>query len=207
MNEDKRKILFMIDMNNGFVNFGPMANPEYNKLVPEQLKMIEKFNRENEPIDFIMEAHDKDATEFNKYPVHCVKGTKECELIPELKKFETLPNVRIYHKNSINGMLNPRVQDHIRYLKNLKEVVIEGVCADLCVMDFARTNARYFDELNREAKIFVVKNAIDTFDAPGHDRLEWMMIAQKVMEQAGIEFVNNIEELEEKEKEYKLNLK
>ena len=37
------KALFMIDMNNGFVNFGPMANPKYNDLVPEQQALIEKY--------------------------------------------------------------------------------------------------------------------------------------------------------------------
>ena len=71
-------------------------------------------------------------------------------------------------------------------------------------MDFARTYARFLDEINREAKIFVVRNAIDTFDAPGHNREEWMDIAEKVMTQAGIIYVDNIEELEEKEKQLQL---
>ena len=44
--EEFRKALYMIDMNNGFVNFGAMANPKYNDLVPEQLRLIEKFRRE-----------------------------------------------------------------------------------------------------------------------------------------------------------------
>ena len=38
-----RKALYIIDMNNGFVNFGNMANPKYNELVSEQLKLINKF--------------------------------------------------------------------------------------------------------------------------------------------------------------------
>ncbi len=39
------KALYIIDMNNGFVNFGPMANPAYNGLVREQLRMIEKSEK------------------------------------------------------------------------------------------------------------------------------------------------------------------
>ena len=198
------KVLYNIDMNNGFVNFGPMANPEYNKLVPEQIKMFEKFLRENGQINFILEAHDKNAKEFLTYPAHCIKGTPEAEVIPELKKYQEMERTKTFGKNSINGMLNRNVQEQIELLKGLREVVIEGVCADLCVMDFARTLARYLDELNHDAKIFVVRNAIDTFDAPGHDRKEWLDIAEKVMTQAGIEYVENIEELEEKEKQYKL---
>lgn len=34
-----QKALYIIDMNNGFVNFGPMANKAYNALVKEQRKL------------------------------------------------------------------------------------------------------------------------------------------------------------------------
>lgn len=204
MNNKIFKALYNIDMNNGFVNFGAMANKEYLKLVPEQIKMFEKFIKEGQQMNFILEAHDPNALEFKTYPVHCVKDTPEAEVINELRKYQLMPGVNTYGKNCINGMLNRNAQDQIRVLKALKEIVVEGVCADLCVMDFARTLARYLDEINHEAKIFVVRNAIDTFDAPGHNRAEWLDIAEKVMTQAGIEYVENIEELEEKEKQYKL---
>lgn len=199
-NEEFRKAFYVIDMNNGFVNFGAMANPKYNDLVPEQLKMIEKFRREDELVNFILEAHDRNALEFKKYPVHCVRGTGEANLIPEFTCEQEKDNTRTYYKNSINGMLNRNLQDEIRTLKNLKEIVIEGVCADLCVMDFARTYLRYLDEINKDVTMFVVKQAIDTFDAPGHKREEWIDIACKVMEQAGAIIVDDIQELEEKEK-------
>ena len=198
------KVLYNIDMNNGFVKKGAMANREYLKLVPEQIKMFEKFIRENGQINFVLEAHDKDAREFKTYPAHCIKGTEEAEVSDELKKYQKMDKARTFGKNSINGMLNRSVGEQITLLKGLREIVIEGVCADLCVMDFARTLARYLDETNRDAKIFVVRNAIDTFDAPGHNREEWLEIAEKVMTQAGIEYVNDIDELEEKEKQYKL---
>jgi nicotinamidase-related amidase len=199
-NDEITKALYMIDMNNGFVNFGPMSNPKYNDLVPEQLKMIKKFERENELINYILEGHDKNAVEFNSYPAHCIRFTDEAKLIPEFDAEKNYQNAKIYYKNSINGMLNRNLQDQIRELKNLKEVVFEGVCADLCVMDFARTYARYLDEINKSAKLFVVKKAIDTFDSENHNRDEWMDIALKVMASAGIEVVEDINELEEKEK-------
>ena len=199
-----KKVLYNIDMNNGFVNFGPMANPEYLKLVPEQIKMFEKFLREKQQINFVLEAHNINAKEFLTYPPHCIKDTPEAEVIDEFKKYQQMEKVRTFGKNSINGMLNRSVHEQIELLKGLREIVIEGVCADLCVMDFARTLARYLDETDRDAKIFVVRNAIDTYDAPEHNRNEWLEIAEKVMTQAGIIYVDDIEELEEKEKQYKL---
>ena len=198
--EEIEKALYIIDMNNGFVNFGAMANPTYNNLVPEQLKMVEKIRRENGQINFILEGHKENALEFKNYPKHCVIGTPEADLIPELINEQNKPNTNTYYKNCINGMLNNNVRKDIRKLKALREVIFEGVCTDLCVMDFARTCARFLDEINKDVKLFVVKNAVDTFDAPGHNRDEWNNIAYKVMAQAGIEVVENINELEEREK-------
>lgn len=197
----------MIDMNNGFVNFGNMANPKYNELVNEQLKLINKFRKENQLVNFVLEGHTTDSIEFDSYPSHCVLGTKEAELIPEFIDEQNKENTRTYYKNSINGMLNRNLQDDIKNQDNLNEIVIGGVCADLCVMDFARTFSRYLDEINRRAKIFVVENTIDTYDSLDHNREEWMDISKKVMTQAGIIMVPNIEELERKEKELGLILK
>ena len=205
--ENIRKALYMIDMNNGFVNFGNMANPKYNELVNEQLKLINKFRKENQLVNFVLEGHTTDSIEFDSYPSHCVLGTKEAELIPEFIDEQNKENTRTYYKNSINGMLNRNLQDDIKNQDNLNEIVIGGVCADLCVMDFARTFSRYLDEINRRAKIFVVENTIDTYGSLEHNREEWMDIAKKVMTQAGIIMVPNIEELERKEKELGLILK
>ena len=205
--ENIRKALYMIDMNNGFVNFGNMANPKYNELVNEQLKLINKFRKEDQLVNFVLEGHTTDSIEFDSYPSHCVLGTKEAELIPEFIDEQNKENTRTYYKNSINGMLNRSLQDDIKSQDNLNEIVIGGVCADLCVMDFARTFSRYLDEINRRAKIFVVENTIDTYDSLEHNREEWMDIAKKVMTQAGIIMVPNIEELERKEKELGLILK
>ena len=205
--ENIRKALYMIDMNNGFVNFGNMANPKYNELVNEQLKLINKFRKENQLVNFVLEGHTNDSIEFDSYPSHCVLGTKEAELIPEFIDEQNKENTRTYYKNSINGMLNRNLQDDIKNQDSLNEIVVGGVCADLCVMDFARTFSRYLDEINKRAKIFVVENTIDTYDSIEHNRDEWMDIAKKVMTQAGIIMVPNIEELERKEKELKLILK
>ena len=195
------KALFMIDMNNGFVNFGPMANPKYNDLVPEQQALIEMFREEDELINFILENHDKNALEFVSYPEHCVEGTEEAKLIPEFQDEENKPNTRTYYKNSINGMLNRTLQDDIKALERLKMIVLAGVCGDLCVMDFGRTLLRYLDEINHDLKVFVVKSCIDTFDAPGHNREEWLEIAYKVLEQAGAIVVEDVEDLKGKVKQ------
>lgn len=205
--EEVEKVLYNIDMNNGFVNFGAMANPKYNELVPQQLKLIEKMRTERGIVNFILEGHNEDALEFKTYPKHCILGTDEADLIPELVTHKNNPNTYTFYKNCINGMLNLEVGEQIKQLKNLKEIVYSGVCADLCVMDFARTNARFLDQINKDVKLFVVKSTIDTFDAPNHNREEWLDIACKVMNQAGIEVVENVEHLNKREKQLGLHLR
>lgn len=206
--KDYRKALYNIDMVEGFVNFGAMSNPAYNDLVPEQMRIMNDFLESGESVNLIGEGHTEDAVEFLDYPEHCKVNTPEADFIPEIKnrvyeKNEAgilIPNVRVYRKNSINGMLNDQVREDIKAMENLEMAVFNGVCEDLCVMDFVRTYARYLNEINKRAKLFVVANTVDTFDAPGHNREEWKKIARMVMEQAGVQYVENYEELKEEEK-------
>ncbi len=198
------KALFIVDMNNGFVNFGAMHNKEYNKLVPEQLRLIEKFRREEQLVNFIMEGHLVDAVEFMLYPDHCVDGTEEIDLIPQFKDEETKENTNIYYKNSINGGLNMDLAVDLEDWQDLKEIVIAGVCTDLCVLDFAKTLARLVEEVNKCVHIFIVASAVSTFNAPGHDRDAETEYAFEVMRKSGIEVVDDFEHLERREKELKL---
>ena len=198
------KALFIVDMNNGFVNFGNMHNKEYNALVPEQLKLIDKFRKEEQLVNFIMEGHLEDAVEFLLYPEHCKANDAEAELIPQFKNEEEKENTNIYYKNSINGALNLDLQIDLEDWKDLKEIVIAGVCTDLCVLDFAKTLARLMEEINHNVHIFVVASAVSTFDAEGHNREEETEYAFEVMRKSGIEVVDDFDHLERREKELKL---
>lgn len=199
LNEFERSV-YLIDMVEGFVNTGAMANPSYNELVPEQVRVLDDFAKSGESINLIGEWHDKDCTEFISYPPHCIKDTLEANFIPEFLKYMDYVNTRIYYKNSINGMLNDKLRQDIINMKNLREAVFMGVCEDLCVMDFVRTYARFMDEINRKVDIYVVENGVDTFDSPYHNRQMWKDIARKVMEQAGAIYVKDFNELKIKEK-------
>lgn len=195
-----RKSVYLIDMVEGFVNTGSMANPLYNKLVPTQEKVLNYFAEDGESINLIGEWHDVDATEFINYPPHCIKNTLEANFIPEFLKYMDYVNTKVYHKNSINGMLNDKLRQDIINMKNLREAVFMGVCEDLCVMDFVRTYARFMNEINRNVNIYVVENAVDTFDSPEHNRLEWKNISHKVMEQSGAIYIKDLDELKIQEK-------
>ena len=71
-------------------------------------------------------------------------------------------------------------------MKKLKEVIITGCCTDICVLNLAIPLVNYFDQNNRDVNVCVVKNAVETYNAPYHNREEYNEMALKLMKQAGV---------------------
>lgn len=189
--EEIERVLIIVDMVNGFVKEGNMATPYMKKIIPEIEKLIKEFNKENEGVIFVKESHDKNCTEFNKFPEHCEEGTYEAEIIDEFTSY--VDDALVFGKNSTSAIFAPGFIDTIGKMKNLKEVVIVGGCTDICSMNVAIPLANYFDQNNLDVKVIVPKNANDTFDAPYHNRDEWNEMAYRFMNQAGIQIVKKYE--------------
>lgn len=194
------KILYNIDMVNGFVKEGILHDKQIANAIPEQIKLIEKFRKENEAISFIKDNHKEGCIEFNTFPKHCIIGTSEAELVNELKPYEE--DSLIYLKNSTSALFAPNMLEDLIEMENLEEVVATGCCTDICIPNFLIPLKNYFNQNNRDITIFAVEKAIETYDIPGvHDREYYTKIAYDLMSQAGIIIVNNIDELEQKEKQ------
>lgn len=195
-----RKILYTIDMVNGFVNEGALHDKHIRETIPEQIKLIEKFKQEQEGIAFIKDCHTKDSIEFKNYPPHCIEGTSEALLVPELQPYEQ--EALVYQKNSTSAMFAPNMISNLDAMENLEEVVGIGCCTDICDINFLIPLKNYFNQKNRDITIFAVKKAMDTFHIPQiHDRNHYIEMAYTFMEQAGIILVNDINELIKREKE------
>lgn len=189
--EEIEKVLIVVDMVNGFVKEGNMATPYMEKIIPEIEKLIKEFNKENEGVIFVKESHDKNCTEFKKFPGHCVEGTYEAKIIDEFTPY--VDDALVFGKNSTSAIFAPGFMDTISQMKNLKEVVIVGGCTDICSMNVAIPLANYFDQENKDVKMIVPQNANDTYDAPYHNRDEWNEMAYRFMNQAGIQIVKKYE--------------
>lgn len=192
-----KKMLYVVDMVKGFVTEGPMHDEYIAHTIDEQIKIIEKFKKEQEGIAFIKDNHLKDAIEFKSFPPHCIIGTSEAELVEELQKYEK--ESLIYPKNSTSAFTAPNVVSDISEMENLEEVVGVGCCTDICVPNFLIPLKNFFNQINKDVEVFVVRNATETYDAPNHNRDYYNKIAYELMEQAGIIVVEDIEELEKEE--------
>ena len=184
-------MLIVVDMVNGFVREGVMADSYIEHIIPEQIRLIKEFLQKEEGIAFVKESHSKDCMEFKTFPEHCVKGTSEAELVDELKPFEK--DALVYLKNSTSAMFAKNFLRDIDEMINLRNVVITGCCTDICDLNLAIPLKNYFNEYNREVDIYVPENAVETYDAPNHNRDEYNEMAFKLMNQSGIKLVKRYE--------------
>lgn len=184
-----KKLLVIIDMVNGFVKEGALADPFIHHITPNIIKWIEEFTKNQEDIISIQEGHGKGSKEFENFPEHCILGTKEAELIDELLPYQE--KMIIMRKNSTSGFITKEFQKYLEKNQDqLEEIILTGCCTDLCVMNFALPLKNYINEYNLNIKVTLLKNAVETYDAPTHPREEYNEIAFKIMEQNGINIVN-----------------
>lgn len=188
--KELKRVLIIVDMVNGFIREGNMADKYIEHIIPGHIRLIENLN-DYEGLAFIKDTHEKECKEFDRYPIHCVRGTKEAELVDELKKFEE--KALVYEKNSTSAIYAPNFLKDIDKMRNLKEIVIAGCCTDICDINLAIPLQNYFDQNDRRVKIVVPMNAVETYDAPNHNRNEYNDIAFKLMKQAGIQLVKKYE--------------
>lgn len=194
-----KKILYVVDMVNGFVKEGIMHDEYISHTIEEQINLIKKFKKEKQGVALIKDNHKEDCVEFATFPKHCVIGTSEAELVDELKEYEE--DSLVYAKNSTSAMFAPGLIKDIEKMKQLNEVVVCGCCTDICVLNFVIPLKNYFNQVDRDVKIFVVENATETYGAPSHSREEYNEMAYKLIRQSGVEVVKNLNELEQKEKQ------
>ena len=187
LNVKARKLLIVVDMVNGFAKKGNMADPNIQHITPECERLVKEFLEKGYQVIYITDCHKENCSEFFKFPVHCVEGTDEAEMVDALKKYQD--RVIVIKKNSTSAMFAPGFMDIINQMTDLEEVVIIGCCTDICVQNLAIPLANYFDEVDRPVKITVPMNAVETYNAPYHPKDEYNEMAFKFMKQTGINIV------------------
>lgn len=164
-----RELLVVIDMVNGFVKEGTLAAPTIMRIVPRIEKLMDYYiNKVGGCVAVVRDSHTKDAVEFNTYPAHCIEGSKESELIEELKKYEN--DSLTYLKNSTNLVFAKGFIDDLRKMINLQKIIFTGCLSEVCVENGAISTKNLLDEWDRNVEVWVDALGIDTYDAPGHDR-------------------------------------
>ena len=110
-----KECLITIDMVNGFVREEAY---ERIKEILRSVKLIKQAMLEEKSDNFIKEDQDENAIEFERFGgSHCVRGTKEAELVDELKQYE---DKYANEKNFTSFMETPIFR---KFIENFPEVV------------------------------------------------------------------------------------
>ena len=184
-------MLIVVDMVNGFVTEGALHDEEIASIIPRQIELIKESKNAGKLIVFIKDTHSKDSTEFDRFGggagAHCIKGTKEQELVDELKEFENGFDTIVIEKNSTSYMEAPDFRELLNYQTELTEVDVCGCCTDICVVNGVVPMSNYFDQWNRRVNIRVHEDAIATFSEK--ERQNYVEAAKLLMQQQGIQLV------------------
>lgn len=109
-NELVNPVLFVVDMVNGFVKEGALADPAIGACSKPIAQLIEALHSR---VIFVNDTHEEDAAEFQSFPVHCLRGSREAQVVDEL-----LPHAdEVLEKNaSVQRLLPdlPKSSNHSR---------------------------------------------------------------------------------------------
>ena len=155
-----RRAIIVIDMLVGFCRHGNLYSPRYDLLVPRLRAHLADAEADGVPVVFLVDTHAPDDPEFEMFPSHCVEGSGEDEVVPELKEFAERGTV--VRKHTFSGFRGTGLD---AVLERLRPDVIEvaGVCTDICVLHTV------YDLRVRGYEVIVREDLVETYDAPGHD--------------------------------------
>ena len=166
-----KNLLVVIDMVNGFVNFGALADKNIDKITPTILDIMREAKKNNFGLLAFKDCHAENDEEFKTFPPHCIKGTAESELIPQLKEVSNMFDF-IIDKNTTNGFVTKQFQNLLK-INMYDNVLVCGCCTDICVSNFVKSYIDYIKKEKLPTKVVVFENACYTFDGKGHDAEEF----------------------------------
>ena len=181
--------LVIVDVINGFVREGALHSSRIEAIIPEIVKLSRACDEYHiEKIAFA-DCHTETSTEFGAYPVHCLEGTSEAEVVDEIK---AVGGYKLITKNSTNGFLEDEFKKWLGENSDKNFFIIVGDCTDICIQQFAITLKTWFNMRNRKSKIIVPINAVETYDSEIHngDLMNIMVLYNMILN--GIEVVKNI---------------
>ncbi len=188
----ERTVLLVVDMVVGFVYTGALSSPRVAAIVDN----IAELNRKTIGYKklFFLDTHENDSQEFLSFPQHCMAGTEEAELIPELKtEFSEGAETFYIEKNSTNAFHSPGFQKWLReHEDEVDNFIIAGCVTDICILQAALTLKSYFNEKNKSKRVIVPKNTTETYDFGSHDGYLMNLFALYNMHVSGIEIVERI---------------
>lgn len=178
--------LVIVDMINGFARSGPLMSKRVEDLIPEIVSLSLRCDELGITKLAFADNHTGISPEFEAYPVHCLKDTSEAQVVDEIKN---VGGYKLIPKNSTNGFLEEEFQNWLEQNSGINTFIVTGDCTDICVQQFAVTLKTWFNKQNKNSRIIVPVNAVDTYDLGIHNGDLTNIMALYNMHINGIEIV------------------
>jgi nicotinate phosphoribosyltransferase len=153
------RAVIVSDMLHGFLAEGyPLyCGTEARGIIPNVQKLLERELKQGSKIFYLCDHHTPNDPEFEMFPPHCVEGTREAELIPELSQYpgEIIP------KRTFSSFYNTSLDKRLMAIKP-ETIVVCGVTTHICVLQAA------IDARNRGYEVEVPVDCVASFDKRAH---------------------------------------
>jgi nicotinate phosphoribosyltransferase len=125
------RVVLVVDMLRGFLEPGyPLyCGARARSIIPNVKKLLERETKTGAKIIYICDRHKPDDPEFGLFAPHCIEGTPETEIIPELSGYPG----EIISKRSFSGFHDTSLEKTLRGLE-ASTLIACGVCTDICVL-------------------------------------------------------------------------
>ena len=167
VDDPARVAICSVDMLNGFCYEGKLSSSRAAACVNPIVDLFQRaYGQGVRNFVLIQEWHNKGAEEFEAYGSHCVQGTHEAAIIPELT---TLPFARdfvVVRKNSLHTIVGTSMEQWLENHAGVDTFVVVGVCADLCVYDMVMDLKLRANAQDMKRRVIVPANAVNTYDLP-----------------------------------------
>jgi nicotinate phosphoribosyltransferase len=151
--------VLVLDMVRGFLEEGyPLyCGERARRIIPNVQRLLKGELARGSKVFFVGDHHAPDDEEFSMFPPHCIEGTAETEVIPELTKYkgEVIP------KKRFSAFFDTPLEEKLKKLKPEK-VIVCGVCTDICVCHTVS------DARNRNYGVEVPVDCVASFDEAAH---------------------------------------
>lgn len=183
-----RDVLVVVDMVNGFAEEGALYSPRIRGIREAVAEAMDAFDGCDRLL--LRDAHGPGSAEFGHYPPHCLYGTPESELVPEIEE-RLAEKDRVFTKNSTNAMESPWFRTAFEELActGRRRFVLVGDCTDICILQGGLSMRAWFDEHDhRDAEVGVLLPAVETFDldATNHDADVMNLVAMHLLSANGV---------------------
>ncbi len=125
------KAVLVVDMLRGFLEEGyPLyCGARARHIISNVQALLEQELAQGSKVFFLCDSHTPDDPEFKTLPPHCLEGTTEAEVIPQLARYQG----EVIPKRHFSGFFDTQLEEKLSRLRP-EGLIVCGVCTDICVL-------------------------------------------------------------------------